>query len=762
MADVLGGLGGPPGGQPVMGSIQTMGIMNAMKTGNVFIDMIIAMCIPVIFTSLFGMLRIVNGKLLKHVDWSNLFGRKNRTHIRFIRHRTVTSAYNGYSTDLGEDSQNEVLIKAIQLYLDINGLLKLKEAELELKTFGDNENKNRHHYYYGNHRNKSSLADTLSKYRVVKKPVHGRWVYLGAFDNGIDSEPRGVHLCVTEKNEDANEGSNNSSGPKKTELTFHFRSEGKQSIDNFIKKAYRWYLDELKKLEDDSRYMYELIIKNNFSSNSDDEKKNRQKYKRYCLSDEKTFDSLFFQQKDSILKVVNHFTNKTGKYAIKGYPHKLGLLLHGPPGTGKTSLIKALAERTGRSIVNVPLSRINTNAELASIFFDQKYFVEGEQVPVNLGFKDVIFVMEDIDAVSKIVRRRDGKMTEDNFAQPEQFEMSITKSLWTMILESTDESCIDLKKLLMEKSERLKEAAQDSTVLTSATQRMSKVPGLSLVGDDPNNDTASKIAKEAIQSAQKLMSDYKTVDEFIGQHAKVLKQMIDSGAEVNEKLEDNLLGFSCSGSLSTAFVTINKGPSLSFDSSLGIYDSKDDTPICEKIELNEMALIQNEMNNENDDDDDDTSCKSSKKSNKKKESFGPSFFRNKKDELNLTGILNVLDGVVDTPGRLLVITTNHPEVLDPALIRPGRIDKKILLSYMTAEDMISLVEHYYQTSLDTEQVARLEATIDGDKEDTSKSSSTLSLTPAQVEQMASEFDEVEDMILAIENKCTAVLNKKLV
>lgn len=45
------------------------------------------------------------------------------------------------------------------------------------------------------------------------------------------------------------------------------------------------------------------------------------------------------------------------------------------------------------------------------------------------------------------------------------------------------------------------------------------------------------------------------------------------------------------------------------------------------------------------------------------------------DELNLAGLLNVLDGVVDTPGRLLVMSTNHPEVLDPALIRPGRINR---------------------------------------------------------------------------------------
>ena len=79
--------------------------------------------------------------------------------------------------------------------------------------------------------------------------------------------------------------------------------------------------------------------------------------KRYQLSDEKSFGTLFFQEKEALLNTVRHFQEKTGKYAIKGSPHKLCLLLHGPPGTGKTSLIKALAHHTGRSIVNVQLSK---------------------------------------------------------------------------------------------------------------------------------------------------------------------------------------------------------------------------------------------------------------------------------------------------------------------------------------------------------------------------------------------------------------------
>lgn len=52
------------------------------------------------------------------------------------------------------------------------------------------------------------------------------------------------------------------------------------------------------------------------------------------------------------------------------------------------------------------------------------------------------------------------------------------------------------------------------------------------------------------------------------------------------------------------------------------------------------------------------------------------------DDCETQGLLNVLDGVVDTPGRIVVMTTNMVDALDGALIRPGRIDKKILLGFM--------------------------------------------------------------------------------
>lgn len=44
--------------------------------------------------------------------------------------------------------------------------------------------------------------------------------------------------------------------------------------------------------------------------------------------------------------------------------------------------------------------------------------------------------------------------------------------------------------------------------------------------------------------------------------------------------------------------------------------------------------------------------------------------------ITLSGFLNALDGVVASEDRIIFMTTNHPEKLDPALIRPGRVDVK--------------------------------------------------------------------------------------
>lgn len=56
----------------------------------------------------------------------------------------------------------------------------------------------------------------------------------------------------------------------------------------------------------------------------------------------------------------------------------------------------------------------------------------------------------------------------------------------------------------------------------------------------------------------------------------------------------------------------------------------------------------------------------------------------------LSGLLNVLDGVGSQEGRIVIMTTNRPEDLDSALVRPGRVDMKVFLgniSQKSAEEM---------------------------------------------------------------------------
>jgi len=50
---------------------------------------------------------------------------------------------------------------------------------------------------------------------------------------------------------------------------------------------------------------------------------------------------------------------------------------------------------------------------------------------------------------------------------------------------------------------------------------------------------------------------------------------------------------------------------------------------------------------------------------------------NKDEEpaVTLSGLLNAIDGVFARDGRVLIMTTNHPDKLDPALMRPGRADR---------------------------------------------------------------------------------------
>ncbi|KAL3629119.1 hypothetical protein CASFOL_026341 [Castilleja foliolosa] len=66
------------------------------------------------------------------------------------------------------------------------------------------------------------------------------------------------------------------------------------------------------------------------------------------------------------------------------------------------------------------------------------------------------------------------------------------------------------------------------------------------------------------------------------------------------------------------------------------------------------------------------------------------------DKLTLSGVLNLVDGLWSTCGdeRIIIFTTNHKEKLDPALLRPGRMDMHIHMGYCTPEGFDVLAFNY--------------------------------------------------------------------
>ncbi|XP_035938975.1 mitochondrial chaperone BCS1 isoform X2 [Halichoerus grypus] len=63
--------------------------------------------------------------------------------------------------------------------------------------------------------------------------------------------------------------------------------------------------------------------------------------------------------------------------------------------------------------------------------------------------------------------------------------------------------------------------------------------------------------------------------------------------------------------------------------------------------------------------------------------------------LTFSGLLNALDGVASTEARIVFMTTNHVDRLDPALIRPGRVDMKEYVGYCSHWQLTHMFQRFY-------------------------------------------------------------------
>lgn len=106
------------------------------------------------------------------------------------------------------------------------------------------------------------------------------------------------------------------------------------------------------------------------------------------------------------------------------------------------------------------------------------------------------------------------------------------------------------------------------------------------------------------------------------------------------------------------------------------------------------------------------------------------------EKIDLSFLLNLLDGVLEIPGRIVIMTSNHITKLDHALIRPGRIDVIADFKKCTGNTIVQMIEFFYDivmTDIEKESVINIKDFI---------------VSPAEMGKIM--FENFEDYLVTIE------------
>jgi len=308
-------------------------------------------------------------------------------------------------------------------------------------------------------------------------------------------------------------------------------------LQNFISNVVEEY---------DTFLLKKMLKKQYFIEINYNLEKKRLIYNDFVFDSKKTFNNLFFTQKDECLKKIEKFINGKDWYDKRGLPYTLGFLLHGEPGCGKTSFIKALLNHTKRHGIYINL---HNNFDLEKL---KKIMLCDDISDYIIEPDNRILIFEDIDCMGDIVKNRENKEKENE-----------------------------------ENKEK----------------------------DEPEENNKKNRKKEISDALQELISTDK-----------------------------------------------NK-------------------PI----------------NNNN----------------------------------NLSYLLNIFDGPIETPGRICIFTTNHKDKLDKALIRPGRVDCDINFTKCTKKMLLDTINNFFDTKLNIDIV---------------KNYVDYSLSPADINNLCFKYNNIETVL----------------
>ncbi len=133
----------------------------------------------------------------------------------------------------------------------------------------------------------------------------------------------------------------------------------------------------------------------------------------------RSFKNLFGKEIDIVRKRVEFFRDNKDWYDNKGVPYTLGILVSGSPGSGKTSLIKCIANELKRHIINIHLSESMTKSQIENLFYSEQLHVtqNGRSETYTIPINKRIYVLEDVDCQCEIILDRGNETAEQILAK---------------------------------------------------------------------------------------------------------------------------------------------------------------------------------------------------------------------------------------------------------------------------------------------------------------------------------------------------------
>jgi hypothetical protein len=385
-----------------MNTIQ-MNLFSMIKTNNVVIDSIISTCIM----SLIGMLiNYVYDKqfYILEFSWNKFYNLFHKRNIILLEGKksSVTSAYTLTNSITSSYSDRfkavwDYIIKNIE---NNNDIYQIKESISGFDCLSFNN---------------KQLTDIF----IVYQNKH----FL------IDKDIYAYTQIEKEEGHDKNEKHTTKTDIITIEIYSYKLSliELKNYIENITSK----YLSSIKDTRLNKQFVYYL----DKVDTSDKDNESKYSYWREDLFESsRNFNNIYFDGKQNILDKLDFFMKNKKWYDDKGIPYTIGFGLHGPPGTGKTSLIKAIANYTNRHIVVISPKLIKTKNQLEKFFFEDTYNQNNEKGVI--GFNNKIIVFEDIDCIGDIVLERNYQLKEKNYMKLKEREKDKEKDNIKEVLES--------------------------------------------------------------------------------------------------------------------------------------------------------------------------------------------------------------------------------------------------------------------------------------------------------------------------------------